>query len=647
MNRTRRISRRSVEVGMKARPWVRMIVAVTGIMVGSVLLAVFKGDGDAASLERRGLQTDCSDFIPVDDDGNFRTKGVELCDGSKNYIYLCIALMIYSFWSLAIIVDEDFVPTLDFIVLELGVSEDVAGATFMAAGGSAPEFFTNLISTLELTGTGFGTIVGSAIFNILFVISMSAFFSRPREEVVRRRKILEETGKLVTDPWPREPLPLTWWPLFRDAMSYVLGLSVLALFYFCNSDGLVPGGFCNGSDGGFILWYESFILFMMYVGYCFLMVIQEPVKSFIETYLPFIVPHKQKRFTELAPKIEAKLGESERSAGSQGATHKEVLGNNAKLKDEFGHQASEQKLRTESFDGEGGDDPESPPVRTETPKMVRMGSTLSRRPVWADDNMRRSNERLRRSSSVSMVGDMLARGQHERDKENGDAMDLDDDEVDVIVPRMRPTSFLGDPERKNEVLYRIMNAIGFLLVLPILACNKIVFFTFDDLVNIKDPIKKRMAVTWAFMMSLVAIAAFTYIMVYSAETFAATVGIPDTILGFTILAAGTSTPDLLSSVFVARLGYGDMAVSSSIGSNIFDILVGLPIPWLISIAARSEPLPVRTDAVGFSLGVIIAMVVSLVVIIIYSDWKLTDQAAWAMLVLYFIFLLAVILAEVL
>jgi Ca2+/Na+ antiporter len=43
------------------------------------------------------------------------------------------------------------------------------------------------------------------------------------------------------------------------------------------------------------------------------------------------------------------------------------------------------------------------------------------------------------------------------------------------------------------------------------------------------------------------------------------------VLGLTLLAAGTSVPDLLSSVIVAKRGEGDMAVSSSIGSNIFDV----------------------------------------------------------------------------
>ena len=45
--------------------------------------------------------------------------------------------------------------------------------------------------------------------------------------------------------------------------------------------------------------------------------------------------------------------------------------------------------------------------------------------------------------------------------------------------------------------------------------------------------------------------------------------------------------DLLSSLIVARQGEGDMAVSSSIGSNIFDILVGLPLPWILYMVYKS------------------------------------------------------------
>ena len=46
------------------------------------------------------------------------------------------------------------------------------------------------------------------------------------------------------------------------------------------------------------------------------------------------------------------------------------------------------------------------------------------------------------------------------------------------------------------------------------------------------------------------------------------------VMGLTFLAAGTSIPDLLTSVIVAKKGFGDMSVSSSVGSNLFDVTVG-------------------------------------------------------------------------
>ena len=54
----------------------------------------------------------------------------------------------------------------------------MAGATFMAAGTSSPEFFTNVISTFVAeSDLGIGTIVGSAVFNIFGVISVCGLFA--------------------------------------------------------------------------------------------------------------------------------------------------------------------------------------------------------------------------------------------------------------------------------------------------------------------------------------------------------------------------------------------------------------------------------------------------------------------------------------
>ena len=94
---------------------------------------------------------------------------------------------------------------------------------------------------------------------------------------------------------------------------------------------------------------------------------------------------------------------------------------------------------------------------------------------------------------------------------------------------------------------------------------------------------------FSFFMSIMWIGGFSYLMVWWAEIIGNTIGIPSVVMGLTVLAAGTSVPDLLSSVIVARRGNGDMAVSSSIGSNIFDILVGLPLPWFLYTVWPTKP----------------------------------------------------------
>merc|ERR1711871_1496139 len=85
-----------------------------------------------------------------------------------------------------------------------------------------------------------------------------------------------------------------------------------------------------------------------------------------------------------------------------------------------------------------------------------------------------------------------------------------------------------------------------------------------------------------FFMSILWIAFCSYWMVWWATEVCFALNVPVPVMGLTILAAGTSVPDLLTSMFVAKRGFGDMAVSSSIGSNIFDLCMGLPLPWLIS-----------------------------------------------------------------
>lgn len=166
-------------------------------------------------------------------------------DRRQGWVVLHIFGMMYVFVALAIVCDEYFVPALGVITDKLEISEDVAGATFMAAGGSAPELFTSLIGVfISHSNVGIGTIVGSAVFNILFVIGTCALFSR-------------------------EILHLTWWPLFRDVSFYILDLSMLIVFFL---DSLIA-------------WWESLLLLLAYALYVFAMKWNKQIELWVKEQL--------------------------------------------------------------------------------------------------------------------------------------------------------------------------------------------------------------------------------------------------------------------------------------------------------------------------------------------------------------------------
>ena len=135
-------------------------------------------------------------------------------------------------------------------------------------------------------------------------------------------------------------------------------------------------------------------------------------------------------------------------------------------------------------------------------------------------------------------------------------------------------------------------------------------------------------------------------MVLWTETIGHTIGVPPAIMGLTVLAAGTSVPDLLSSVIVARRGSGDMAVSSSIGSNIFDILVGLPFPWILFTLIKKKPVKINADGIMTSLLILVGMILLVIGSIHCQGWRLTKTLGFIMFLFYIIFLVQAILQDV-
>lgn len=107
------------------------------------------------------------------------------------------------------------------------------------------------------------------------------------------------------------------------------------------------------------------------------------------------------------------------------------------------------------------------------------------------------------------------------------------------------------------------------------------FLCRNTMVDVKQEEYKNCYIR-VFLISMVWISFFSYIMVWMITIIGFTLGIPDTVMGLTFVAAGVSVPDALSSIAVIKDGYGDMAVSNAVGSNVFDILVCLGLPWYYS-----------------------------------------------------------------
>merc|ERR1740130_1676549 len=92
-----------------------------------------------------------------------------------------------------------------------------------------------------------------------------------------------------------------------------------------------------------------------------------------------------------------------------------------------------------------------------------------------------------------------------------------------------------------------------------------------------------------FSASIANIGLCTYVMVDAVNRTGCNLNISPLIMGLVFLAAGTSVPDALGSIAVAKQGEGDMAVANALGSTVFDILLGLGVPWFISTAILGNP----------------------------------------------------------
>ncbi|XP_046573491.1 sodium/potassium/calcium exchanger 4-like [Haliotis rubra] len=455
--------------------------------------------GDESSFLHPGIRRDSRDLELGEEEalnctprsvdnffGNFMT--LEDTQGGGVFVHILIAC--YLIGAMALICDDYFVVSLERICEDLQIESDVAGATFMAAGSSAAEFFTSIIGVfIAKSDVGIGTIVGSAVFNLLFIIGICGIFA----------------GVVVQ---------LTWWPVFRDTVFYLF--SVLALVLVIK-DGVVE-------------WFEAMSMLMMCIIY-------------------FV-----------------------------------ILAFNRKLE----HLA---QMAVNSFRScvKGSADLEDNEVKT--PLLQGKRKSISSEVVEVETSFSEVESHSTQSEVISESGEISP---------SSSDKSLPHHHSPWIVPE---SFFL-------RIFWVAMVPVKMLLYVTVPDCRR------------RTKWRKLYLVT--FSMSVLWIAVFSYVLVWMVTIAGDALEIPDTVMGLTLLSAGTSVPDCLASLYVARDGLGDMAVSNSIASNVFNILMCLGLPWLLETAAVNvgETVAISSGALLYDSLILLVTVALLIAALFVNRWKL-------------------------
>ncbi|XP_059622515.1 sodium/potassium/calcium exchanger 3-like isoform X2 [Phlebotomus argentipes] len=442
-------------------------------------------------------------------------------------VVLHIVGSLYLFAALAVVCDKYFVPAVEKICQALNMSNDVAGATFMAAATSAPELFVNVIGTFITEGDiGIGTIVGSAVFNILAVAACCGIGA----------------GMVV---------PLDWWPLTRDCLAY--GITVAILICIIHDER--------------VEWYEALTLVLLYIVYIAVMYFdksfQKCARETLEAHLPLRIEHFQQ---------------------------------NGNIKNITHIDASNNELTT-AIDAQSKTTP------------VRVAEAV----VESPDN-----------SAVDMKQDAEVK------VEAKEVAEPEENNVDF--------SLLRYPCEGS-----CFRQIVWIVTWPI---HLVFFFTIPDCE--KPRLKKWFPMT--FVMCIIWIGSLSYLVAWMITIIGDTLKIPDSVMGITFLAAGTSVPEAVSSVIVAKQGHGSMGISNSIGSNTFDILLCLGLPWLIKAAFLPiEPghhwVGINSAGLEYSAISLLSTLLMLYITFSCNKFRLDRRVGHVCLIMYAVFLILASLIE--
>jgi len=160
-------------------------------------------------------------------------------------------------------------------------------------------------------------------------------------------------------------------------------------------------------------------------------------------------------------------------------------------------------------------------------------------------------------------------------------------------------------------------------------------FSQHALEDIKPDLSPGMTVRKAVMLTVLGLAGLVLganILVDGAIVIARTMGVSEAVIGLTIIAIGTSLPELTTSIMAARNNHGDVAMGNIIGSNLFNILAIMGITALVA--------PIAVPEQFFTLDFPILILTSLILIpIALGKIKISRPIGFGFCLLYIAYLM--------
>jgi len=196
--------------------------------------------------------------------------------------------------------------------------------------------------------------------------------------------------------------------------------------------------------------------------------------------------------------------------------------------------------------------------------------------------------------------------------------------------------FIVETRSKRDQLYHFKDFVVYFFKFSyIRTMGKVLFQDAPDASNpaAEKPLSKSLLLKnlCIVLLSTIAIWFGANLLVEGAVFFANLFMIPDSVIGLSLVALGTSLPELGVALSAARQGLGNIVAGNIIGSNIANIFL------IVGITGMITPLNVTTSSIVISTGFMIVIAV-LFLLFIRSRWQLERREGIVLLLLYVIFL---------